>query len=680
MSTLGKYNISSYIDDLIPEHIRSLYPDLVEFLKIYALYLERQNKSGFYLNSIDIQRDIDHVETTLLTELQNEIGVPVPRDFATDPRMFYKRLVEFYRSRGTPESITSFFRIIYDDDVETYFPFVDLLNPSDGDWIDQAADIKINQSAYTAWNTFTISPTTAGSFIAGLKYKIVSLGNDLFTAGTFLPTAEYTIVSLGTDTLATVTAGSFVTGTEYTILVPGATDFTLIGLPNNNINAGSFIVGTKYKITTFTGTSQAQWNTAAGTSGVTYAIDSIFTAAAAGAGTGIATTIGDVGEIFTATGGGTGDGTATYVITIQEHWNTTVGTTGVTYVVDTVFTATGVGTGTGTAQRSPTDFTLIGAIDNNIGTVFTATGDGGDIFLKNDGTTLGYGTATSNLVSGNNDDENAALFDNDVVFVNDVYQTPGTDYNEEIYLASTTIKYKLTFTNPLTNNDVVKTYPKGLFTTSNGFLSDLGNYQTKYLQDSHYWQQFSYVLKTGSNVAKWKNAFTRLVHPAGFIFFGEILIFIWDKDEHKLLNNVQYGWLPPGGAHTLNLPAKQIGPITFHEIGSYIEKTYAMQSPTGSGGSIGGKWDIGMWDHWENMKFRYLGPISNFVSYTIQDGINNNIGIQHNQEVMKLTCDTVNLYEGEPYTSTYTRPYIVNGNDQNSDITYYVQDCTATYG
>ena len=44
--------------------------------------------------------------------------------------------------------------------------------------------------------------------------------------------------------------------------------------------------------------------------------------------------------------------------------------------IGTVFTATGVGSGTGLAQRSPTDFTLIGAADNNIGTVFTATGSG----------------------------------------------------------------------------------------------------------------------------------------------------------------------------------------------------------------------------------------------------------------------------------------------------------------
>ena len=527
MATLGKYNISSYVNDLIPEHVASTYPDLVEFIKVYALYLERSNNSGFYLNSLDIQRDIDHVEETLLTELQNEIGIAVPRDFATDPRTFYKHLIEFYRSRGTPESITSFFRMIYDDEVETYFPYTDLFNPSDGDWTDQSADIQVNQDNYTPWNTITVPATTAGSFVVGLKYKI----------------------------------------------------------------------------TVLTGTSQARWNTAAGTSGVTYVVGDTFTAATTG---------------------------------------------------------------------------------------------------------LGTGTASSNLIAGLSDAAVAVFFDDDVVFVNDVYQTPSTDYVEGVY-SDTTTKYKLTFTIALTTGDVVKTYPKGLFTTANGFLSD-----RKFIQDSHYWQKFSYVLKTGANVSKWKNAFTRLVHPAGFIFFGEILIFI------KLLTSrntaAQPGWLLPAGFKNFNLAPKQIGPIVYNRIGNYtaitnvigtldsstagftnVEKTYTMPAhimydgrtppvalpatgqSTGSGGDTNGPWDIGMWDHWENMKFRYLGPNSNLAHYTIEDSINNNIGIQHNQEVMKLTCDTVAYQNGEPYTSTYTRPYIINGVDQNADITYYVQDCTATH-
>jgi len=379
MATIGKYNISSYIDELVPDHIESSYPDLVSFLKTYALYLERDNKSGFYLNSLDIQRDIDYVEENLLTELQNEIGIAVPRDFATDPRMFYKRLVEFYRSRGTPESIKSFFRMIYDDDVETYFPFEDLLNPSDGDWTNQETAIKADRTTFTPNHTFTIS-------------------------------------------------------------------------------------------------------------------------------------------------------------------------------------------------------------------------------------------GTPSVTPANNDAAQAAIFDDDVVFVNNDYQTPGTDYTEEVYSDSGTTKYRLNFTSALANNDVVRTYAKGLFTTVNGFLSD-----KKFLQDSYYYQQFSYVLRTGKNVADWSNAFTRLVHPAGFKFFGEILINILALDQGN--TQAQYGWLPFVGKIQLTLGAHQVGPVSFNS--HILEKSYTHYARGSAQYSI-----IGMQNHWDNMKFSYLGPNSDFARYTVQDSINNNIGLQ----------------------------------------------------
>jgi len=376
---LGKYNISSYIDELVPDHVESKYPDLVNFLKTYALYLERSNQSGFYLNALDIQRDIDFVEDNLLTELQNEIGIAVPRDFATNPRMFYKRLVEFYKSRGTPESITSFFRMIYDDDVETYFPFVDVLIPSDGDWTDQTTAVIANRTGFTPRNTFTISGT-------------------------------------------------------------------------------------------------------------------------------------------------------------------------------------------------PTEIT------------------------------------------GNNDNGTAAFFDDDIVFVNNTLQTPVTDYTETVY-SDTTTKYKLTFTSALTNGDVINTYSRGLFTTANGFLSN-----KKFLQDSYYYQQFSYVLKTGKNVSDWKNAFTRLVHPAGFKFFGEIVILV------KLLTSsntqAQYGNLPAApGLNSINIGAFQVGPVSFDS--HILEKSYTHFA---NGSSELSK--IGMQNHWDNMKFRYLGPNSDLAHWTLQDSINNNISTQ----------------------------------------------------
>lgn len=381
-NSLGKYNISSYIDDLVPDHVESSYPDLVNFLKTYALYLERSNESAFYLNSLDIQRDIDHVEENLLTELQNEIGIAVPRDFATNPRTFYKHLIEFYRSRGTPESITSFFRVIYDDEVETYFPFVDLLVPSDGNWTDQAASVIANRTGFTPRNTFTLSGT----------------------------------------------------------------------------------------------------------------------------------------------------------------------------------------------QANPT------------------------------------------IISGNNDNGNAAFLDDDIVFVNNTLQVLGTDYTEEVY-SDTTTKYRLNFTSQLSSGDVVTTYSPGLFTNADGFLSD-----KKFIQDSYYYQKFSYVLKTGKNVSDWKNAFTRLVHPAGFKFFGEIAILI------KLLTSTndqtQFGNLPAApGLNSINIGAFQVGPAQFNS--HILEKSYTHFA---NGSSELSK--IGMQNHWDNMKFRYLGPNSDFAHWTMQDVINNNISTQ----------------------------------------------------
>ena len=53
-----------------------------------------------------------------------------------------------------------------------------------------------------------------------------------------------------------------------------------------NTNAGSFVVGSRYKIISLGSTTNAQWNTIAGTSAVTYAVGSTFVTANAGVGLG----------------------------------------------------------------------------------------------------------------------------------------------------------------------------------------------------------------------------------------------------------------------------------------------------------------------------------------------------------------------------------------------------------
>ena len=73
------------------------------------------------------------------------------------------------------------------------------------------------------------------------------------------------------------TFGNIVLGQTYYIAGFGAT-----------INAGSFVNGTQYRINSLGDTN---WNTAAGTSGITYAVGDIFTATVVGSGTGNVTSL-----------------------------------------------------------------------------------------------------------------------------------------------------------------------------------------------------------------------------------------------------------------------------------------------------------------------------------------------------------------------------------------------------
>ena len=70
-------------------------------------------------------------------------------------------------------------------------------------------------------------------------------------------------------------------------------------------------------------------------------------------------------------------------------------------------------------------------------------------------------------------------------------------------------------------------------------LKYLGEYSNKKgrassvnrLQDSDYWQKFSYVIRSGLKVTDWENSFLSLVHPAGLKFFASVILLVI-RDNH----------------------------------------------------------------------------------------------------------------------------------------------------
>jgi hypothetical protein len=107
----------------------------------------------------------------------------------------------------------------------------------------------------------------------------------------------------------------------------------IVSTGSTGVSAGSFIVGQQYKITSLGTTTQSQWNTIAGTTGQTYVVGSLFTAATNGASSGngaaavartLANRFSDVVNVldFGAVGDGVADDTAAFQAAINATTST----------------------------------------------------------------------------------------------------------------------------------------------------------------------------------------------------------------------------------------------------------------------------------------------------------------------------------------------------------------------
>lgn len=134
MSNKLSPNISQLINSIFPDHISASYPRLVEFAKAFFDYLETENKSSYYQNTLHKQRDIREQEEMFLSYIQRELGLYTNKSYAADPKLFYDYISTLWKVKGSEEAIKTFFRIFLGDEVTVYYPWESVLIASDGRW------------------------------------------------------------------------------------------------------------------------------------------------------------------------------------------------------------------------------------------------------------------------------------------------------------------------------------------------------------------------------------------------------------------------------------------------------------------------------------------------------------------------------------------------------------------
>ena len=116
------------IDELIPEQLRDVAQNLIDFLKVY--YSEDINPTK-YIEEITQSQDIDRVANDdFLEQLAQTIAKDVPDSAVVQKTFLLKRLVDYYNLKGTNQSVTIFFQLFYDKVAKVFEPWKVVLESS----------------------------------------------------------------------------------------------------------------------------------------------------------------------------------------------------------------------------------------------------------------------------------------------------------------------------------------------------------------------------------------------------------------------------------------------------------------------------------------------------------------------------------------------------------------------
>ena len=125
--------VSSFVPRQIPALFRRDYPLFVRFIQTYYEYLQQSQYPVDILQRIDGLRDV-FLNPDNLDRMALELFHGLPGKTVADKTQLLIRSQEFFRSKGTEESLKFIFRVLFGTDVQVSYPGDDLLIPSWGNW------------------------------------------------------------------------------------------------------------------------------------------------------------------------------------------------------------------------------------------------------------------------------------------------------------------------------------------------------------------------------------------------------------------------------------------------------------------------------------------------------------------------------------------------------------------
>ena len=126
--------ISVKVENQLPAFITQDHPTFISFMQAYYEYMEQKGKPYEIIGNLNNYADLGKTTDEFLKYFKSQFAVDIPEiafNSANKP-LALKRLRDFYRAKGSEKSFDFFFRLLYNQEIELYYPSVDILRTSDG--------------------------------------------------------------------------------------------------------------------------------------------------------------------------------------------------------------------------------------------------------------------------------------------------------------------------------------------------------------------------------------------------------------------------------------------------------------------------------------------------------------------------------------------------------------------
>ncbi len=131
----NKYKrISSSVSSQFPSYIREEHPGIINFVEHYYKWMEENGNVLSQIYTLPDILDIDKTPEEFVYYFVTEIMPTIPYNILVNKRLLVKHIKDLYMSKGTESALRFLFRIMFNENIEIYYPSDVILRCSDGIW------------------------------------------------------------------------------------------------------------------------------------------------------------------------------------------------------------------------------------------------------------------------------------------------------------------------------------------------------------------------------------------------------------------------------------------------------------------------------------------------------------------------------------------------------------------